>query len=99
MFSTRSKAEAFAAVINALSYTYDENLFHCDVKPANVIVGDHREEWLADWGIARGIPGTHSNASAIPYDCGGALLAVSGSARRRSVSTAFKGQGFCRVPC
>lgn len=99
MFSTRSKAEAFAAVINALSSTHDENLIHCDVKPANVIVGDHREVWLADWGIARGIPRTHSNASAIPYDSGGALLAESGAAHRRSVSTAFKGQGFCRVPC
>ena len=99
MFSTRSNAGAFAAVINALSCTHDENLIHCDVKPANVIVGDHGEVWLADWGIARGIPGTHSNASAISYDCGGALLAVTGSAHRRSVGTDFKGRGFCWVPC
>ncbi len=52
-FSLEAKLDVFTAVINALSYAHSHQLIHCDVKPANVIVGDHGEVWLADWGIAR----------------------------------------------
>lgn len=62
-FPLEARLDIFAAVVNALSYAHGENLIHCDVKPANVIVGDHGEVWLADWGIARGIPRTDTNAS------------------------------------
>ena len=75
-FPLEARLDIFAAVVNALSYAHGENLIHCDVKPANVIVGDHGEVWLADWGIARGIPRTDTNASAetksgsLPLDTG-----------------------------
>ena len=75
-FPLEARLDIFAAVVNALSYAHGENLIHCDVKPANVIVGDHGEVWLADWGIARGIPRTDTNASperksgSLPLDTG-----------------------------
>ncbi|OUW77306.1 MAG: hypothetical protein CBD74_12400 [Saprospirales bacterium TMED214] len=75
-FPLEARLDIFAAVVNALSYAHGENLIHCDVKPANVIVGDHGEVWLADWGIARAIPGAGPHASAatksgsVPLDTG-----------------------------
>ncbi|MCH1438583.1 MAG: serine/threonine protein kinase [Rubripirellula sp.] len=55
-FSLEARLDVFASIINALSYAHNKNLIHCDVKPANVIIGDHGEVWLADWGIARTKP-------------------------------------------
>jgi len=55
-FSLESRLDVFGAVVNALSYAHNKGLIHCDVKPANVIIGDHGEVWLADWGIARRTP-------------------------------------------
>ena len=40
-------------VCDALSFAHARAVIHCDIKPANVMVGDFGEVYLMDWGIAR----------------------------------------------
>jgi serine/threonine protein kinase len=40
-------------VCDALSYAHSRGVLHCDIKPANVMVGDFGRTYLMDWGIAR----------------------------------------------
>ncbi len=37
---------------DALSFAHGRNIFHCDVKPNNVMVGEHGQVYLMDWGVA-----------------------------------------------
>jgi serine/threonine-protein kinase len=37
---------------DALSFAHGRGVFHCDVKPANVMVGEHGQVYLMDWGVA-----------------------------------------------
>jgi serine/threonine-protein kinase len=40
-------------VCDALAFAHARLVIHCDIKPANVMVGDFGEVYLMDWGIAR----------------------------------------------
>jgi serine/threonine-protein kinase len=37
---------------DALSFAHGHSVFHCDVKPDNIMVGDHGQVYLMDWGVA-----------------------------------------------
>lgn len=52
-FPLETRVDIFVSILNALSYAHNQGLLHCDIKPANVIIGEHSEVRLADWGIAR----------------------------------------------
>jgi len=37
---------------DALSFAHGRGVIHCDLKPENVMVGDHGQVYLMDWGMA-----------------------------------------------
>jgi eukaryotic-like serine/threonine-protein kinase len=39
-------------VCDALSFAHGRGVFHCDVKPDNIMVGDYGQVYLMDWGVA-----------------------------------------------
>lgn len=39
-------------VCDALSFAHSRGVIHCDVKPDNIMVGDHGQVYLMDWGVA-----------------------------------------------
>ncbi len=40
-------------VCDALAFAHSRGILHCDIKPANVMVGEFGQVYLMDWGIAR----------------------------------------------
>lgn len=51
-------------VCDALAFAHSRGVIHCDVKPANIMVGDFGQVYLMDWGIARMMASEPSPASA-----------------------------------
>jgi serine/threonine-protein kinase len=45
--------EIFLRVCDALAFAHSRGVVHRDVKPANIMVGEHGQVYLMDWGIAR----------------------------------------------
>ncbi|MBE2251629.1 MAG: protein kinase [Myxococcus sp.] len=45
--------EVMIRVCDAVSFAHSKGIIHCDLKPANVMVGDHGQIYVVDWGLAR----------------------------------------------
>jgi serine/threonine-protein kinase len=45
--------EVMVRVCDAVSFAHTKGIFHCDLKPGNVMVGDHGQIYVVDWGLAR----------------------------------------------
>ena len=49
------RLEVMLRVCDALDYAHNRNIMHCDLKPENILIGEFRETYIMDWGIARQI--------------------------------------------
>jgi serine/threonine protein kinase/predicted Zn-dependent protease len=43
----------FERVCEAIDFAHAHRVVHRDLKPANVMIGDHGEVWVLDWGLAK----------------------------------------------
>jgi CRP-like cAMP-binding protein len=50
-------------VCDALAFAHSRGVLHCDIKPANVMVGEFGQVYVMDWGIARLVAAEGSPAS------------------------------------
>ena len=54
-FPFMRRLEIFVGILHALEFAHAKGILHRDIKPENVMVGEHGEVAVMDWGIARGI--------------------------------------------
>jgi tRNA A-37 threonylcarbamoyl transferase component Bud32 len=45
--------EVLLKVCDAVAFAHSRGVIHCDLKPANVMVGSHGQVYLMDWGVAQ----------------------------------------------
>lgn len=50
--SLRRRLEVFRSLCDAVAYAHEKGWLHRDIKPENVMLGDHGEVLLVDWGLA-----------------------------------------------
>ena len=51
----RKLLRRFLDVCNAIDYAHSRGVIHRDIKPANIILGQHGETLVVDWGLAKAI--------------------------------------------
>jgi hypothetical protein len=63
-FSQRRLLGALSQVCLALDFAHTRGVVHRDIKPPNIMLGDHGEVYVLDWGIAKlaGVPDPHGGA-------------------------------------
>jgi eukaryotic-like serine/threonine-protein kinase len=49
----------FLDVCNAIDYAHSRGVIHRDLKPANIILGQHGETLVVDWGLAKAVGQAH----------------------------------------
>jgi serine/threonine protein kinase len=67
----RRLLEPFLKICEAIGYAHSRNVIHRDLKPENVVLGDHGEVIVLDWGLAKVLteaPGPHSTVDAAPIE-------------------------------
>lgn len=52
-WSLRRLISVFYRICQTIGYAHSNGVIHCDLKPANLMIGEHGEALVLDWGIAR----------------------------------------------
>jgi hypothetical protein len=67
-YNLRKLLTAFLSACHAVEVAHDHGLVHRDIKPGNIMLGDHGEVYVLDWGLAkvRGTDDTSSRPSLPP---------------------------------
>ena len=50
------------AVCEAIGYAHAQRVIHRDLKPGNVVIGEHGEAMVVDWGLAKALDGDDDGA-------------------------------------
>lgn len=63
--SLAARLEHFLKVCEAIDYAHTRGVVHRDLKPANLMLGQHNEVYVMDWGICRLVaqPSPHPSAA------------------------------------
>ena len=48
-----SLLQIFLKVLDAVAFAHGHGVYHLDLKPTNIMVGNHGEVYLMDWGLSR----------------------------------------------
>lgn len=51
-FPIHRRLQIAISLCDALEYAHERDILHRDLKPENVMLGQHGEVWLVDWGLA-----------------------------------------------
>ena len=65
---TRALLNAFVDVCAAIDLAHTRQVVHRDLKPANIMLGDFREVYVLDWGVARVLGESDAGARTPPTD-------------------------------
>ena len=52
-FSFEACTNIFMQILQSVKYAHNKGFIHCDIKPANIMVGPFGEVMVLDWGVAQ----------------------------------------------
>ena len=81
-FSQKRRLRLFIQVTQAVAFAHARGVLHRDLKPANVMLGEHGEVRVMDWGLALPLPGAAGDALRLMMPEGIEREAVSGGTPR-----------------
>jgi|GEM_PF-1406589 len=69
-FPLHRLVSVFERIAETVGFAHSHGVLHRDLKPSNVMIGDHGEVWVLDWGLAKVLgevrPGSGARIAASP---------------------------------